>query len=74
VLDAIAAVVIGGVSLSGGKGSAWAALVGAVLIGSIADGVVLLGLATQVQDFVTAGMLVLAVSIDSFSFKALFRR
>jgi hypothetical protein len=34
----------------------------------------LLGLATQVQDFVTAGMLVLAVSIDSFSFKALFRR
>jgi D-xylose transport system permease protein len=74
VLDAIAAVVIGGVSLSGGKGSAWAALVGAILIGSIADGVVLLGLATQVQDFVTAGMLVLAVSIDSFSFKALFRR
>ena len=74
VLDAIAAVVIGGVSLSGGKGSAWAALVGAILIGSIADGVVLLGLATQIQDFVTAGMLVLAVSIDSFSFKALFRR
>jgi D-xylose transport system permease protein len=74
VLDAIAAVVIGGVSLSGGKGSAWAALVGAILIGSIADGVVLLGLATQVQDFVTAGMLVLAVSVDSFSFKALFRR
>lgn len=74
VLDAIAAVVIGGVSLSGGKGSVFGALVGAVLIGSIADGVVLLGLATQVQDFVTAGMLVLAVCVDSFSFKALFHR
>ena len=74
VLDAIAAVVIGGVSLTGGKGSAFGALVGAVLIGSIADGVVLLGLATQVQDYVTAGMLVLAVSVDSFSFKKLFRK
>ena len=74
VLDAIAAVVIGGVSLTGGKGSAFGALVGAVLIGSIADGVVLLGLATQVQDYVTAAMLVLAVSVDSFSFKRLFHR
>lgn len=74
ILDAIAAVVIGGVSLAGGKGSAYAALVGAVLIGSIADGVVLMGLATQIQDFVTAGMLVLAVAVDSFSFRELFRR
>jgi D-xylose transport system permease protein len=74
ILDAIAAVVIGGVSLAGGKGSAFAALVGAVLIGSIADGVVLLGLATQVQDFVTAGMLVVAVGVDSFSLKRLIQR
>ncbi len=74
ILDAIAAVVIGGVSLAGAKGSAFAALVGAVLIGSIADGVVLLGLATQVQDFVTAGMLVVAVGVDSFSLKRLIQR
>ena len=74
ILDAIAAVVIGGVSLFGGKGSAWGALVGAILIGSIADGVVLLGLATQVQDFVTAGILVVAVGVDSFSLRRLLRR
>jgi D-xylose transport system permease protein len=74
ILEAIAAVVIGGVSLFGGKGSAWGALVGAILIGSIADGVVLLGLPTQVQDFVTAGILVVAVGVDSFSLKRLLQR
>lgn len=74
ILEAIAAVVIGGVSLFGGKGSAWGALVGAVLIGSIADGVVLLGLATQVQDFVTGGILVVAVGVDAFSIKKLLSR
>jgi len=74
VLNAIAAVVIGGVSLTGGKGSVFGALVGTVLIGSIADGVVLLGLTTQIQDYVTAGMLVLAVSVDSFSIRQLLRR
>ena len=64
MLDAIAAAVVGGTSLFGGRGTAWAALLGALVIGSINNGVELLGLSTEVQYFATAGVLVLAVSVD----------
>lgn len=64
MLDAIAAAVVGGTSLFGGRGTAWAALLGALVIGSINNGVELLGLSTEVQNFATAGVLVLAVAID----------
>ena len=64
MLDAIAAAVVGGTSLFGGRGTAWAALLGALVIGSINNGVQLLGLATEVQYFATAGVLILAVAID----------
>ena len=42
LLNAIAAAVIGGTSLFGGRGSAWSALLGALVIGSIANGMDLL--------------------------------
>jgi len=64
MLDAIAAAVVGGTSLFGGRGTAWAALLGALVIGSINNGVELLGLSTEVQNFATAGVLILAVAID----------
>ena len=64
MLDAIAAAVVGGTSLFGGRGTAWAALLGALVIGSINNGVELLGLSTEVQYCATAGVLVFAVAVD----------
>ncbi len=53
MLNAIAAAVVGGTSLFGGRGSIWSALLGALVIGSISNGVQLLGLSTEVQYFAT---------------------
>jgi D-xylose transport system permease protein len=64
MLNAIAAAVVGGASLFGGRGTVWAALLGALIIGSINNGVQLLGLSTQVQSFATGSVLILAVAID----------
>ncbi|MEO6510486.1 MAG: sugar ABC transporter permease, partial [Nocardioides sp.] len=59
MLNAIAAAVVGGTSLFGGRGSVWSALMGALVIGSINNGVQLLGLSTEVQNLATGGVLVL---------------
>jgi D-xylose transport system permease protein len=64
MLDAIAAAVVGGTSLFGGRGSVWSAAIGALVIVSINSGVQLLGLAVEIQDLATGGVLVLAVTID----------
>jgi D-xylose transport system permease protein len=64
MLNAIAAAVVGGTSLFGGRGTVWAALIGALVIGSINNGVQLLGLSTEVQNFATGAVLILAVAID----------
>ena len=65
LLEAVAAAVIGGASLFGGRGSVWAALVGALIIGSIANGMFLINASTQVRYAVEGGILVLAVVMDS---------
>ena len=64
MLNAIAAAVVGGASLFGGRGSVWSALLGSLVIGSISNGVQLLGLSTEVQFFATGVVLVLAVAVD----------
>jgi D-xylose transport system permease protein len=64
MLNAIAAAVVGGVSLFGGRGSIWSALLGALVIGSISNGVQLLGLSTEVQYFATGSVLIIAVAAD----------
>lgn len=64
MLNAIAAAVVGGASLFGGRGTVWAALLGALVIGSINNGVQLLGMSPEVQSFATGGVLILAVAID----------
>jgi D-xylose transport system permease protein len=64
MLNAIAAAVVGGTSLFGGRGSIWSAVLGALVIGSISNGVQLLGLSTEVQFFATGIVLVVAVGID----------
>jgi ABC-type xylose transport system permease subunit len=66
-LNAIAAAVIGGTSLFGGRGSAYSALLGALVIMSIANGLALLSLDSSVRYMVTAGVLLVAVTIDSLS-------
>jgi D-xylose transport system permease protein len=67
LLDAIAAAVIGGTSLFGGRGSAWSALLGALVIGSISNGMDLLNVATAVKYMVTGAVLLAAVTIDAVS-------
>ncbi len=70
-LDAIAACVIGGVSLSGGKGRVWGALVGALVMASIANGMSLLSLQTYLQDWINGMVLIIAVFIDVVSSRVL---
>jgi ABC-type xylose transport system permease subunit len=66
-LNAIAAAVIGGTSLFGGRGSAYSALLGIVVIQSIASGLTLLSLESSVRYMITGGVLLLAVIVDSVS-------
>lgn len=65
-LDAIAAVVIGGTSLSGGEGSVLGSLIGAALMGIIKNALILLGVNVYWQSVVIGLVIVLAVSIDAF--------
>jgi ribose transport system permease protein len=63
-LDAIAAVVIGGTSLSGGKGSIWGTVMGAIIIGVLNNGLVLLNVSPFWQQVVKGTVILLAVIID----------
>lgn len=63
-LDVIAAVVIGGGSLSGGEGSILGAIVGALIMTVIRSGCAQMGLPNWVQEMVTGFIIVLAVAID----------
>ena len=65
LLLAIAGPVIGGVSLFGGRGRVWAALLGALVIGSISNGMDLLALESSVKFMVTGGVLLAAVALDA---------
>jgi D-xylose transport system permease protein len=67
LLLAIAAPVIAGTSLFGGRGSVWSALLGALVIGSISNGMDLLAYNTSVKYMVTGGVLLLAVIIDAIA-------
>ncbi len=66
-LNAIAAAVIGGASLFGGRGTAFAALLGILVIQSISSGLSLLNLDSSVRFMITGVVLVLAVIVDSVS-------
>jgi D-xylose transport system permease protein len=67
LLLAIAAAVIGGVSLFGGRGSTWGALLGSLVLGSISSGMFLLQLDSSVRYMITAAVLLAAVILDSIS-------
>lgn len=65
LLLAIAGPVIAGTSLFGGRGSVWGALLGALVIGSISNGMDLLALESSVKFMVTGGVLLGAVALDA---------
>jgi D-xylose transport system permease protein len=67
LLLAIAGPVIAGTSLFGGRGSVWTALLGALVIGSISNGMDLLALDSSVKFMVTGGVLLVAVIIDALA-------
>jgi D-xylose transport system permease protein len=67
LLYAIAGAVIGGTSLFGGRGTAWSALLGALVIGSIINGMTLLSTASDLRFIVTGVVLLVAATIDAVS-------
>ena len=62
--DVISAVILGGASLSGGKGSIVGALFGALLLGTLSNGMVMLNIHTYWQQVISGVVLVLAVVLD----------
>ncbi|TBW40861.1 ABC transporter permease [Siculibacillus lacustris] len=73
-MSAIAAAVIGGVSLSGGIGSLYGPVIGAFLLGTILIGLTLLGISQFVQQILTGGILLAAVAYDRVLFLRRQRR
>jgi D-xylose transport system permease protein len=69
LLLAIAGPVVAGTSLFGGRGSVWTALLGAVVIGSISNGMDLLALESSVKFIVTGAVLLAAVTVDAIARK-----
>jgi ribose transport system permease protein len=65
-LNAIAAVIIGGTSLAGGRGSIIGTLLGACIIGVLANGLILIGMSDFIRQMVTGGVIILAVVIDTY--------
>jgi ribose transport system permease protein len=63
-LDIIAAVVIGGASLSGGQGSIAGTLIGALIMTAVANGCNKVGLDNQIQQIATGGIIIIAVTLD----------
>jgi ribose transport system permease protein len=72
-LNAIAAVVIGGTSMSGGKGSMVGTFLGASIMGVLNNGLLLLGMGDFARQMVTGLIIVVAVIIDKYRARALAR-
>jgi ribose/xylose/arabinose/galactoside ABC-type transport system permease subunit len=63
-LDVIAAVVIGGASLSGGRGTVLGTIIGTLLIIFLRNGLTLLGISTNIQFVVIGAIIIAAVALD----------
>src|SRR5262249_16735130 len=66
-LDAITAVVLGGTSLFGGRGTVIGTLIGAVIVGVFRNGLTLIGVEVIYQYLVTGILVILAVSVDQLT-------
>jgi ribose transport system permease protein len=78
-LDAIAAVVLGGTSLAGGRGRIIGTLIGSVILGVLTTGLILLNVPFFTQLLIKGVVIILAVAIDSLKqrpqlFRSLVRR
>ena len=73
LLDAIAAAVIGGTSLFGGRGRVISALMGSLVIATVANGIDLLGYSSAIKYMVTGAILLAAVTLDTVSRRRLER-
>jgi fructose transport system permease protein len=69
-LDAITAVVLGGTSLFGGRGSVIGTLIGAIVVGVFRNGLTLIGVEVVWQYFVTGVLVILAVSVDQLTHRS----
>lgn len=65
LLEAIAAAVIGGVSLFGGRGSVWAIVLGSLIIGSLENGLDLRSQGSDIKQMIEGAVLLLAVAVDA---------
>jgi ribose/xylose/arabinose/galactoside ABC-type transport system permease subunit len=66
-LEAITAVVLGGTSLFGGRGTVIGTLIGAMIVGVLRNGLVLMGVASIYQVLITGILVILAVSVDQLA-------
>lgn len=69
-LNAIAAVVIGGAALSGGRGTVRGTIIGAFVIGFLVDGLVLVGVSVFWQQVIKGAVIILAVAVDQLQQRA----
>lgn len=65
--DVFAAAIIGGASLTGGRGSLVGALLGAVLLGVVSNGLIIIGLQSTYQDLVVGVVILVAITLDRFT-------
>jgi fructose transport system permease protein len=65
-LDTITAVVIGGTSLFGGRGSIWGTLIGALVVGGARNGLTIMGVDALWQDFTIGALIIFAVALDQW--------
>ena len=65
-LDSITAVVLGGTSLFGGRGSVIGTLLGALIVGIIRNGLQLMGVSSIYQTLITGILVIAAVTVDQF--------
>jgi len=63
-LDIIAAVVIGGIAMSGGEGHIWGSLIGAAIMGILKNSFILLGISSYWQSIVIGVVIVAAITVD----------
>ena len=68
-LAAITAVVLGGTSLFGGRGTIIGTLIGALIIGVVRNGLVLMGVAATYQVLITGILVIVAVAVDQIARK-----
>jgi len=66
----IAAVILGGAALQGGRGSIYGSLIGSIILGMLSSGLVLLGLSQQWEDVATGGIILFTAMLDWFVRKA----